>query len=251
MEDGDQIMKCIILAAGYATHLYPLTKNFPKPLLEVAGKPVLDWLVEDIAPLVDEFVVVSNHKFVEFLDKWAAEKDLKITVLDDGTESNETRLGAVKDIEFAVEQDGVDGDCLVMAGDNLLDFSLREFVEFAQKKGTSCVMCYREDRLEVLRKSAVITEHRDGLITSMEGKSDKPKGNMCVPAFYYYKEADIKRIPEALAEGCGYDAPGSFAAWLSRRVPMYAFRMPGMRHDIGNLESYEAAKRTYKGIVVR
>ena len=233
MEDGDQIMKCIILAAGYATHLYPLTKNFPKPLLEVAGKPVLDWLVEDIAPLVDEFVVVSNHKFVEFLDKWAAEKDLKITVLDDG------------------EQDGVDGDCLVMAGDNLLDFSLREFVEFAQKKGTSCVMCYREDRLEVLRKSAVITEHRDGLITSMEEKSDKPKGNMCVPAFYYYKEADIKRIPEALAEGCGYDAPGSFAAWLSRRVPMYAFRMPGMRHDIGNLESYEAAKRTYKGIVVR
>ncbi len=243
-------MKCIILAAGYATHLYPLTLNFPKPLLEVAGKPVLDWLVDDLATEIDEFVVVSNHKYAQSFDKWAAEKPFKITVLDDGTSSNETRLGAVKDIAFAVEQDGICGDCLVMAGDNLLDFSLRKFTAFAREKGTSCVMCYRETRPEVLHKSAVITEHSDGLITSMQEKSDHPRGHLVVPAFYYYKEQDIRRITEALAEGCGYDAPGSFAAWLSRRVPMYAYMMPGMRHDIGNLESYEMTRKTYKGIIL-
>ena len=271
-------MRCVILAAGYATHLYPLTKNFPKPLLEVGGKPVLDWLVEDIAAEADEFVVVSNHKFVGFFEKWAAGKqealeratgesaagkqqalewaagkqlagkDLKIRVLDDGTESNETRLGAVKDIEFAVEQDGIDEDCLVMAGDNLLDFSLKEFIEFAVQTGASCVMCYKEENPEVLQRSAVIEMQEDGLITSMEEKPMEPKGTFVSPAFYYYKAADLKRIPEALADGCGYDPPGSFAAWLSRHVPIYAYKMPGMRHDIGNLESYEMTKKTYRGI---
>ena len=246
-------MRCVILAAGYATHLYPLTKNFPKPLLEIGGKPVLDWLVEDIAAEADEFVVVSNHKFVGFFEKWAAGKqlagkDLKIRVLDDGTESNETRLGAVKDIEFAVEQDGIDEDCLVMAGDNLLDFSLKEFIEFAVQTGASCVMCYKEEDPEVLQRSAVIEMQEDGLITSMEEKPMEPKGTFVSPAFYYYKAADLKRIPEALADGCGYDSPGSFAAWLSRHVPIYAYTMPGMRHDIGNLESYEMTKKTYRGI---
>ena len=126
-------MKCLILAAGYATRLYPLTENFPKPLLEVQGKAILDWLIEDIekASLVDEYVVISNHKFAKHFENWAKGKE-KITVVDDGTSSNETRLGAVKDIQFAIEKEKLDDDMLVIAGDNLLDFILTIFIEYSK-----------------------------------------------------------------------------------------------------------------------
>ena len=119
-------MKCLILAAGYATRLYPLTENFPKPLLEVGDKTILDWLVDDIdtAGLIDEYMVISNHKFVRHFENWAAVKPARVTVVDDGTDSNETRLGAVNDIRFAIEKLGLDDDLLVIAGDNVLDFSL-------------------------------------------------------------------------------------------------------------------------------
>ena len=132
-------MKCLILAAGYATRLYPLTENFPKPLLKVQDKTILDWLIDDIDTLgeIDEYVVISNHKFAHHFDAWAAEKSQKITVVDDGTESNETRLGAVKDIQFTIDQLGLDDDMLVIAGDNLLDFSLTEFIKYAKAKQTS------------------------------------------------------------------------------------------------------------------
>ena len=157
-------MKCIILAAGYATRLYPLTENFPKPLLKVGKKAILDWLVDDIAPLIDEFIVVSNHKFAQQFQIWAESKQQKITVIDDGTESNETRLGAVKDIQLAAKD--IDDDCVVMAGDNVLDFSLQHFVRFAIEKDTSCVMCHEENCLPALQKTAVITVNDNNLITS-------------------------------------------------------------------------------------
>ncbi|MBO7676161.1 MAG: nucleotidyltransferase family protein [Erysipelotrichaceae bacterium] len=227
-------MKCIIVAAGYATRLYPLTENFPKPLLEVKGKPILDWLIEDIDDQIEEFIVVTNHKFYEHFLKWAQGK--KVRVVDDGTSSNETRLGAVRDIRLAAED--VECDCLVMAGDNLLDFSLRGFVDYALDKDTSCVMCHEENELKALQKTAVITMDENDLITSYEEKPQIPKGNHAVPPFYFYKLEDLKRIDEALVDGCAYDAPGSFAAWLSRKVPMHAYRMPGRRYDIGDLESY-------------
>ena len=133
-------MKCLILAAGYATRLYPLTENYPKPLLEVRGKTILDWLVDDIDTLgvVDEYVVISNHKYAHHFDAWAKAKQQKISVVDDGTVSNETRLGAVKDIQYAIDALGLDDDMLVIAGDNVLDFSLTRFVAYAAEKGTSC-----------------------------------------------------------------------------------------------------------------
>ena len=139
-------MKCLILAAGYATRLYPLTENFPKPLLTVGEKTILDWLVDDIdtAGEVDEYVVISNHKYACHFDAWAKTKSQKITVVDDGTDTNETRLGAVKDIEFAIEKLGLDDDMLVIAGDNVLDFSLTKFVSYAKEKNTSCIMRYYE-----------------------------------------------------------------------------------------------------------
>lgn len=147
-------MKCIILAAGYATRLYPLTFTQPKPLLLVAGKSILDWLVDDVAPLIDEFIIVSNHKFVQQFQAWAEGKQQKITVLDDGTESNEARLGAVKDIQLAAKD--IDDDCVVMAGDSVLDFSLQHFIRFAIEKGTSCVMCHEENRLPALQKGCFV-----------------------------------------------------------------------------------------------
>ena len=260
-------MKCIILAAGYATRLYPLTENFPKPLLDVGGKPILDWLVDDLSPVIEEFVVISNHKFAAHFEKWAANRGafgkaedgqtdgrtadgVRITVVDDGTETNETRLGAVRDIQFAAEKLQIRDDCMVMAGDNVLDFSLTGFVEFSRKAGTSCVMCHEEHRLEALRKTAVITIEPDGLITSYEEKPMEPKGTLAVPPFYYYRAEDLQRIPEALSDGCGYDAPGSFAAWLSRKRPMHAYVMPGKRHDIGDRKSYDEICRNYQGVKI-
>ena len=239
-------MKCIILAAGYATRLYPLTENFPKPLLKVGKKAILDWLVDDVSPLIDEFVIVSNHKFVEQFKEWSQGKPQKITVIDDGTESNETRLGAVKDIQLAAQ--GITDECVVMAGDNVLDFSLQHFIRFAREKGTSCVMCHEENRLEALRKTAVITMDENNCIISYEEKPLNPKGNHAVPPFYFYRAIDISRIQEALDAGCGYDAPGSFAAWLSGMVSMHAYVMPGKRYDIGDMKSYETVQAVYKGI---
>ncbi len=243
-------MKSIIFAAGYATRLYPLTENFPKPLLEVGGKPILNWLTEDIRDSVDEIIVVTNHKFAEHFNTWAVSvmKTLgkKIRVIDDGTSTNETRLGAVRDIQLAVETAGPD-DYLVMAGDNVLDFSLRPFIEYARACGTSCVMCHEETRLPALQRTAVITTDETGLITSYEEKPREPKGTLAVPPFYFYRSDDVKKIQEALDASVSSDAPGSFAAWLSTVTPMHAWRMTGSRHDIGDMKSYEAVRDSYRG----
>ena len=237
-------MKAIILAAGYATRLYPLTENFPKPLLMVGGKPILDWLIEDIENCVEQFIVVTNHKFAGAFEKWSADKE-NVVVVDDRTESNETRLGAVKDIQLAAE--GLDSDVFVMAGDNVLDFSLVPFLSYSSSVGTSCVMAHTEERLAALQKTAVVTVDEENRITSYEEKPRTPKGNLAVPPFYYYKHKDISRIQEALDDGCGYDAPGSFAAWLSGKTVMHAWRMTGSRHDIGDMKSYEAVRDSYRG----
>jgi len=242
-------MKCLILAAGYATRLYPLTENFPKPLLKVGEKTILDWLVDDIdsAGLVDEYIVISNHKFASVFTGWAGPK---VRVLDDGTSSNETRLGAVRDIQFAVEQLGLDDDLLVIAGDNLLDFSLVRFIEYAQEKGTTCVMRYYEPAVEKLRKTGVAAVDGNDLILSMEEKPAEPKSHWCCPPFYFYRRSDVPLVKVGIDSGCGVDAPGSFIAWLCTQTPVHAFEMPGHRYDIGNLASYEEVKRTYKGIVL-
>lgn len=237
-------MKAIILAAGYATRLYPLTENFPKPLLPVGGKPILDWLLDDIEDDVEEIIVVTNHKFVTHFEEWAR-KRAKITVIDDGTSTNETRLGAVRDIYLAVENNPSEDGYLVMAGDNVLDFSLIPFVDYAKKSGTSCIMCHEETSLPALQKTAVITVDDDNLITSYEEKPKEPKGTLAVPPFYYYRAEDIVRIPQAIEDGCSADAPGSFAAWLSTKTPMHAWRMIGSRHDIGDMKSYEAVRDGY------
>ena len=245
-------MKCLILAAGYATRLYPLTENFPKPLLEVGGKTILDWLVDDIdsAGLVDEYVVISNHKFAHHFENWASTKSMKVTVVDDGTSSNETRLGAVKDIQFAIDQLGLDDDMLVIAGDNVLDFSLTKFVRYAKEKNTSCIMRYYEPEEKKLVKCGVVEINEIDKILSMEEKPAQPKSHWCCPPFYYYTQEDAKLVAKGIESGCGTDAPGSYIAWLCTQTPVYAMEMPGKRFDVGNLESYNKIKKEYRGITV-
>ena len=243
-------MKCLILAAGYATRLYPLTENFPKPLLEVRGKTILDWLVDDIdtAGLIDEYVVISNHKYAHHFDAWAKNKSMKVTVVDDGTSSNETRLGAVKDIQFAIEQLGLDDDMLVIAGDNVLDFSLTKFLAYAGQKETSCIMRYFEGNEQKLHKCGVVQIDENDRILSMEEKPAQPKSNWCCPPFYYYTREDARLVAKGIASGCGTDAPGSYIAWLCTQTPVHAMEMPGKRFDVGNLESYNKIKEEYEGI---
>ncbi len=244
-------MKCLILAAGYATRLYPLTENFPKPLLKVQDKTILDWLVDDIDTLglVDEYVVISNHRFAPHFEEWAATKAMKITVVDDGTSTNETRLGAVKDIQFTIDQLGLDDDMLVIAGDNVLDFSLTRFISYAKAKGTSCIMRYYEGDVARLRKSGVADVDEHDLILSLEEKPQEPKANWCCPPFYFYTKEDAKLVEKGIASGCGTDAPGSYIAWLCRQTKVHAMEMPGRRYDIGNLASYEQVQKDYRGIV--
>ena len=242
-------MKCLILAAGYATRLYPLTENYPKPLLDVGGKTIVDWLIDDLrsANKIDEFVVISNHKFAHCFEEWAAKKDYAITVVDDGTSTNETRLGAVKDIEFAINSLKIDDDIMILAGDNVLDFSLTKFLDFCLEKKSSCVMRYFEQKKETLVKRGVI--ELDGeRVVGMKEKPANPKTQWCCPPFYFYSKEDSHKIGEAIKDGCGIDAPGSFIAWLCQKSPVYALKMPGQRYDVGNLESYTKIKNEYKGI---
>ena len=242
-------MKCLILAAGYATRLYPLTENFPKPLLEVGGKTILDWLVDDIAAtgFCDGFVVISNHKYAHHFEAWAPGKNLPITVLDDGTVSNETRLGAVRDIELAIKELSLSEELFVIAGDNLLDFSLSSFLEYARAKGGSAIMRYFEPERAKLLKCGVVTVDEVDRVTKMTEKSPTPETNWCCPPFYFYSVEAVGLVSEAISDGCGVDAPGSFIAWLAERSPVYAMEMPGSRFDVGNLESYEKIKKEYRG----
>lgn len=246
-------MNCVILAAGYATRLYPLTEHFPKPLLKVGEKTILDWLLDDLRQHggLGQIALVSNHRYGEHFRKWAETRPEQILVLDDGSESNETRLGAVKDLALALETLGTEENTLVLAGDNLLDFSLGCFLDYAREKGECCVMRYEEPSLERLRKGGVLEIGEEDRVLRMVEKSPEPPSHWACPPFYYYTAQALRRVSEAMADGCGTDAPGSLLAWLSARLPVYAMEMPGRRYDIGNLESYELVKKEYRGICAK
>ena len=245
-----QGVKTVVLAAGYATRLHPLTENFPKPLLKVQGRSILDWLLDDVSQADGsaEYVVVTNHKFAPHFREWAEGRPEKITLLDDGTITNEGRLGAVRDLQLAVDSLALDEDLFVMAGDNLLDFSLKHFLSYAESKRTSCVMRFYQPDMQKLLKSGVVTVDSDDRILRMTEKSPNPESHWACPPFYWFLRDDVRLVSEAVADGCGTDAPGSFVAWLCNRVPVHAMEMPGSRHDIGTLESYEAVCRQYAGI---
>ena len=178
-------MVCILLAAGYATRMYPLTENFPKPLLEIKGKPILDWVVDDLASggKIDRYVVISNHKFLSCFEKWAGEKraqGIPVEVLDDGSTDNDHRLGAVKDIEFAIEKLGLSDDLLVLAGDNVMDFSFNSFVAYFEEKRTTCIMRYRVPGLKGPCKFGVATVDEDGRVLKRVEKPQVPESELAM-----------------------------------------------------------------------
>ena len=244
-------MICLILAAGYATRLYPLTENYPKPLLDVQGRTVLDWLLSDVDGIegIGKYVVVSNHKFHDYFTAWKERCSLShpVVVLDDGSTDNPNRLGAVRDILFAIEEQEIDEDLLVLAGDNLLDFSLSGFVSFFAEKQSTCIMRHYEPSLAALQRTGVATIDTSDKVLLMEEKPREPKSNWAVPPFYVYKREDLPLIRKAIESGCNTDAPGSFIAWLCSHTPVYAYPMPGKRWDIGNLQSYEQVKQEFDG----
>ncbi|HPG84024.1 MAG TPA: nucleotidyltransferase family protein [bacterium] len=242
-------MKSLILAAGYATRLYPLTKNFPKPLLPVGGRSILDRLLADLdaIPVIDEHLIVTNATFYSQFERWRAEADYEkeIVLVDDTTTTNENRLGAVRDILHVIESLGLHDDLLVLAGDNVVDFSFAGLADFAREKGTSCITCHHEPALPALQKTGVLVADSDFRVEAIQEKPEAPASHWAVPPFYLYKAGDLPLIARALDEGCGHDAPGNLAAWLCRRTPMHAWVLPGRRHDIGDLASYEAVNRLF------
>lgn len=242
-------MKAIILAAGYATRLYPLTENRPKPLLGVGGKPILQYLLEKIEPLdlVDEVIIATNDRFYDQFVDWMAGfvYSKKIIVLNDGTTANENRLGAIADLCFALEERQLDEDLLVLAGDNLFDFALTDFVAYYQKVRADCITAHQLDDLEELRKTGVIETNGEGRVLSFAEKPMDPRSNLAVPPFYIYRRDTIPLLKEYLQAGENPDAPGNFIPWLLKRKKVYAFRFEGARYDIGTLESYRLVNELF------
>ena len=285
-------MKNIVIAAGYATRLGELTKNFPKPLLKIGENTILGRMLDDIdrIPEIDEHVIITNHKFAHIFEEWAEKRSLDyvtsstsvttrqsqcehrfaltapsvrddkgpsvissevekshkpITIVDDGTETNETRLGAVCDLLFAMEKLQIDDDLLVVAADNLLFFSFQEFVDFARAKGTSCIMCHEQPSIEKLQRTGVVELDDDMRVLGMEEKPQVPKSHWAVPPFYIYLKKDLPLVRESVANGCGKDAPGNLAHYMVEHTIMHAWPMSAGRFDIGSIDTYEEAKRKF------
>ena len=243
-------MKCVILAAGYATRLYPLAQNTPKSLLKVGDRTILDHLCDDISSCgVKDYILVSNHRFKEQFDNWAGGRSEVFTVLDDGSTDNSNRLGAVRDIEFAVKQCSLSEDLLVIAGDNVLDFSFSHFLNYFKRVGTSCIMRWYEQDLVADKKYCVCTVDSSDRVLEMQEKVVNPNSHWLVPPFYIYRASDIPLIERALSAGCPADAPGSLVQHLCPQTVFHAMEMPAKRYDIGTVESYEQVCRTYRGII--
>lgn len=259
-------MKNIVIAAGYATRLGELTKNFPKPLLKIGDSTILGRMLDDIdtIPEIDEHIIITNHRFASIFEDWAKEQHYtkKITVIDDGTSTNETRLGAVRDLQFAIDvlqkREIVNSnssnskwpdDMLVVAADNLLFFSFKGFVDFAKEKGTPCIMCHEQPVREKLQRTGVVVLDENNKVLNMEEKPEEPKSTWAVPPFYIYRKENIDMIMHAIENGCGFDAPGNLAHYMVDNVPMHAWPMAGtgenLRFDIGSLDTYKEACEKY------
>ena len=242
-------MKALLLAAGYATRLYPLTKNFPKPLLEVAGKTIMDRILEKIEAVdeIDTVYIVTNHVFSGHFTDWAATADTskKLKVIDDGTSTNETRLGAVGDIRLVLDKEGIQDDLMVLAGDNLFDFSLPDFVRFFHAAGKDCISCHVIEDRERIKRTGVVDLDGESRVIAFQEKPAEPRSNLGVPPFYIYRRETLPLIAEFLDGGNNGDAPGHFIPWLLNQRDIKAFRFEGNRYDIGTLESYEEVKAVF------
>jgi glucose-1-phosphate thymidylyltransferase len=225
------IVKALILAAGYATRLRPLTLTVPKQLLPVGGRPMVDWILDKVRETdCEEIHLVTNHRFADAFRQWAPDD---VQIHDDGTTSNEDRLGAIGDIRFV----DIDDDLLAIAGDNLFDFSLRDYVGFWRSRpGASCVAVHDVGDIELAKKYGVIDVDADDRIVSFVEKPAQPTSTLIATATYLFARDHVRLVETYLRDGNPPDQPGNFVAWLQARAPVYAYRLPGGWWDIGDRE---------------
>ena len=245
-------MKAIILAAGYATRLYPLTLNMPKALLPIGGKPIIDHIVAqmDTVEDLDEIYVVSNDKFAGHFEEWAktAKSRVPIRVLNDGTTDDSNKRGAIGDIFFVIEEMKIDDDLMVIAGDNFFTYSLKDYVRFFREKDRDCV-CVKvwEDESQLSQFGIALLDW-EVKVLYIEEKPAKPKSNTVVFAAYLYKKETVPMFAEYLAAGNKPDAPGNFPAWLYKKQDVYAYTFDGECYDVGTPESYHEVCEMYKAV---
>jgi glucose-1-phosphate thymidylyltransferase len=222
-------VKALILAAGYATRLRPLTDSVPKQLLPVGGRPMVDWILDGIRKTsADEVHLVTNARFAADFERWAADK--QVQVHDDGTTSNEDRLGAIGDIRFV----GLDDDLLVIAGDNLFDYSLADYEKYWHAHDGSCIAVYDVGDPELAKKYGIVEIDEHERVTGFVEKPADPPTTLCATATYFYPRAHARLVETYLADGNPPDQPGNFIAWLHKREPVYAYRFDGDWYDIGD-----------------
>jgi glucose-1-phosphate thymidylyltransferase len=241
-------MKALILAAGYATRLRPLTDNRAKPLLEVGGRPIVDWILDKIEEVedVEQIHVVTNARFAPEFERWAHGR-ARVRVHDDGTTSNEDRLGAIGDIAFVADREEWEGEeLLVIAGDNLFDFSLATYVDFWRSKDGSAIAVYDHPVRELVLQYSVVELDADDRVVGFEEKPERPASNLIAIATYLYHRAHLALLRAYLAEGNPPDQPGYFVAWLYSRVPVYGYRFTGEWLDIGDRTQLLEADNRYR-----
>lgn len=241
-------MKALILAAGYATRLYPLTLNIPKPLLAVGKKPVIEYIIERLGEIeeLDEILIVTNEKFFPHFQGWLGNLSFakKIELLNDGTLSNEDKLGAIKDIEFVIRERKLGCDLLIVAGDNLFEDSLVEFVGFSKGK-TPHVSVSLSDlgNKEAAKKFGVVEIDAEGRIVSFQEKPSQPKSTLVAKCLYFFPADKLGLVSEYLKTGKIGDAPGYYIEWLFKKESVFGFVFGGRWYDIGDIASYEEAKK--------
>jgi glucose-1-phosphate thymidylyltransferase len=245
-------MKVIILAAGYATRLYPLTLTRPKPLLPVAGKPMIDYVLDNLAPIggIDQVIIVTNAKFADQFQKWADEyraskSKLDFTVVNDGSTDDSNKLGAIGDLNLVITRENLDDDIIVVAGDNLFSEPLTAFGNYCEDKKEPVLAVYDVGSLEDIKKYNAITFDPTGKITFFEEKPKQPSSTVTGIALYYYPKKTVPLIKQYIAEGNNPDQPGRFVQWLYPRTPVYVWNVPGLWYDIGSKETLDEANRIF------
>lgn len=245
-------MKGIILAAGYATRLYPLTKDRPKALLPVSGRPILDYIADEMDTIsdLDQIIIISNHLFADQFQTWADNRNSMgqghpVVVLDDGSTDDTNKLGAIGDIQFVIDQLGLDDELMVIAGDNLFTYRLRDAWSAYRSHGEDMILAKRLPWDDDLRRYAIATVDESGRVTNLVEKPANPQSNLAVFATYFYRRDTMKQIKTYLAEGNSPDAPGNFPAWLYQKKAVRLFEFDGICIDIGTPESYADVMTTF------
>jgi glucose-1-phosphate thymidylyltransferase len=240
-------VKAVILAAGYATRLYPLTLDRPKHLLEVGGRPILEQLLERL-PLaeLDAIYVVTNAKFAPLFREWADEYPANVVVIDDGTSTEEDRLGAIGDLALVIAGERLDDDLLVAAGDSLFTERLDGFVRFGRERAAVATAVYDVGDLDAMKRLSLVAVAEDSRVTSFEEKPERPTSTLAGIALYFFPRTALPLVAEYLAEGNNPDQPGRLLAWLYRRTPVYAWRVPGLWLDIGTPDTLAEAEALFE-----